>query len=225
MRLNTLKKTCLIIFGLSILEANLTHLNGEGVKKMSPTLPDYVVLKDMKSPGPQVLRQEAQEVQFPLSQQDQEIIRTLEAKFDQEENCAGLAAPQIGIGKKIIVFAVTADEELKKWRPDLTETMPKTIWINPTYEPIGEEKHADFEACFSVYDIGGQVERYKRIRYKAYLPNGTKVEGEASGFLARVIQHEIDHVHGKLFVDRTSPDTLFSIEEYRQKRAKATSKE
>lgn len=155
---------------------------------------------------------------------DKRDIKILEAKYDVEENCAGLAAPQIGIAKKIIIFAAEGSEELRKWRPDFTQYMPKTIWINPTYEGITQATHDDYEACFSVKGIAGLVKRYQKIRYHAFTPEGKEVSGEAEGFLARIIQHEVDHVRGVLFVDIAYPDSIKSIEYYRKKRNEALSK-
>ena len=82
--------------------------------------------------------------------------------------------------------------------------MPKTLWINPSYEPLGEEMHEDYEACFSVKDIAGLVRRYKQVHYRAYDKDGKLIEGKAEGFLARIIQHEIDHLNGILFLQGDS---------------------
>ena len=186
-----------------------------------PNLPSYVVLNDPQDNRVDVLRQPAKPLTFSLSEEDQEIIQILIDKYDQEENCAGLAAPQIGFSKQVIIFEVPADPQLKKWRPDLVQTMPKTIWINPTYEPIGDEKHFDYEGCFSVKDMAGPVARFKTIRYSAYTPEGEHVEGTAQGFLARLLQHEIDHLRGRCFIDYVAEDDLLPIEEYRRRRQKA----
>jgi peptide deformylase len=186
-------------------------------------LPNYVAVNDSKTQDltkELVLKRPAKLLNFPLSREDIQIIKTLEAKFDNEENCAGLAAPQIGFDKQVIVFAVENKDDLKKWRPDLSDTMPKTIWINPSYQPINQEKHVDYESCFSVNDLIADVPRYKKIKYKAFLPSGEKIEGIATGFLARVIQHEIDHVKGTLFIDRVSPSKVVTIEEYKKQRAR-----
>ncbi|MBY0501782.1 MAG: peptide deformylase [Alphaproteobacteria bacterium] len=188
-----------------------------GCKQM-PDLPPYVVLNDPKDAKSDVLRKLAEPLTFPLSREDREIVQILTTKFDSEENCAGLAAPQIGFSKQIIIFAVNDDPLLKKWRADLVQTMPKTLWINPNYEPIGKEKHTDYEACFSVDDLAGPVARFKTIRYSAYTPEGIRVEGTAKGFLARLIQHEIDHLKGRCFIDYVSEDELLPLEEYRQRR-------
>lgn len=184
-------------------------------------LPSYVVINDPASLNKDVLRQPAETVTFPLSQENKNIVAMLAKKFDEEENCAGLAATQIGFNKRIIIFAVHNDPELKKWRQDLNDTMKRTIWINPTYEPIGEEKNEDYEGCFSVHDLAGPVARFKAIRYTAYTPEGQFVEGTAQGFLARLIQHEVDHLNGKLFIDYVPEEKLFSISHYRAERAKA----
>lgn len=107
------------------------------------------------------------------------------------------------------MFAVDDDPELKKYRPDLIETLSKTLWFNPHYEGIGEECHTDHEGCFSVHDLVGPVKRFKTIKYEAYLPGGEKVQGLATAFLARVIQHEIDHIRGILFTQHVEPEKGF----------------
>lgn len=184
-------------------------------------LPDYVVLESLqdKNSG---LRTASHEIKFPLNAADNIDINTLSAKFDSEDNCAGLAAPQIGIQKKIIVFAAPETPELKKWRPDFTDSMPKTIWINPTYS--GQEDHGyheDYEACFSVNGYAGIVKRFKKIKYSAYNTEGKYITGTAEGFIARIIQHEIDHLNGILFIDKVEPGKLMTMEEYRKKRQAA----
>jgi peptide deformylase len=187
-------------------------------------LPDYQAVDFNAQLFPKVLRLTAKKLTFPLTQEDIEDIKTLEKKYDQEDNCAGLAAPQIGISKQVIVFAAN-EPDLKKWRPDFTQNMPKTIWINPSYEPIGDEKHEDYEGCFSVIDRAGTVNRYQKIRYKAYNLQGELQEGIAEGFLARLIQHEIDHLNGKLFIDLIPENELMSIESYRMMRSEAMKKD
>lgn len=162
---------------------------------------DYTVINDPNCLNRHVLRERAQTVLFPLTPEIEAIAKELEEKFDQEENCAGLAAPQIGYNQRIIVFAVDDDPNLKKYRPDLTDTISKSIWFNPTYYPVMESKHIDWEACFSVDDIAAKVARYTEVHYEAYTREGQKITGKAKGFLARLIQHEIDHLNGKLFID------------------------
>lgn len=185
-------------------------------------LPDYVVYDPQTPPAPAILTQPAQTLTFPLTDLDHQDMAILVTKYEGEENCSGLAAPQIGIAKRMIVFEVKDDPELKKWRPDLTDTMPKSVWINPTYAGVAAEgMHTDYEACFSVLDHAGEVERFNTITYEAYTPEGKRIAGQASGFLARLIQHETDHTHGVLFSDLVKPGELMPLESYRQKRRKA----
>lgn len=181
-------------------------------------LPDYVVINDESSERKDVLRTPANKVSFPLDDKIQKILCHLEAKFDQEENCVGLAAPQIGYDQAIIVFAVEDDEETKKVRQDLTDTMPKSIWINPSWTPLTSEKKEDWEACFSVADRVGRVPRFTEISYEALTPDGEKVSGKARGFLARAIQHEVDHLNGKLFIDYVPEGELLTREEFNKLR-------
>jgi peptide deformylase len=190
-------------------------------EQLQMDLPDYVAIDLANEHQPTILRQVAAPVQFPLSAEDQRDLGLLEAKFDGEENCAGLAAPQIGISKRMLVFAAPDNPDMRKWRPDFTQAMEKTIWINPVYTAIGSEMHSDYESCFSIIGLAGLIQRYKRIRYEATLPSGDTVSGEAEGFLARIMQHEIDHLNGILFIDRAEEGSLIGIEEYRKRRAQA----
>lgn len=177
-------------------------------------LPPYVVANDPTSINKDVLREPAGKVAFPLDSRTRDIIDQLQAKFDQEDNCAGLAAPQIGYGQRIIILAAEEDEEVKKFRPDLTDTLPKSIWINPVWEPLSSDKTTDWEACFSVADRVGKVSRFTEISYEAWTPEGEKIKGKACGFLARLIQHEIDHLDGKLYIDYVPETELLTREEF-----------
>lgn len=188
-------------------------------------LNNYVVVNLENNRNPGVLRQIAKSLTFPLTKEDVRDIQILEAKFDGEENCAGLAAPQIGIAKKIIVFAAPENPDLKKFRSDFTQSMDKTVWLNPSYQGIGTEMREDYEACFSVENIAGPVNRYKKIRYSAQTVAGQQVEGEAEGFLARLIQHEIDHLNGKLFIDLVPKNKIMTMDDYKKMRAEAMASE
>lgn len=176
----------------------------------------YVVINDEKQSAAhrQILTKKAEAFAFPLSQEDLASINALEHAFDVQEKIAGLAAPQIGIAKQAIIFKVPL--EMQKWRQDFTHVVPKTLWLNPCYEGIGTEVREDYEACFSVGEVAGRVPRFQKIAYSAYLIDGNKIDGIVEGYLARIIQHEIDHVNGILFTNRTSPDKLLTIEEYQR---------
>jgi peptide deformylase len=216
------------LMGVLIYESNvLANINTEkdmseaSVNLHDNTLPNYVTadVSNLAASQNTSIRMKSKTVNFPLSLEDKRDIEIVVRKFDSEKNIAGLAAPQIGITKRIIIFAAPNDPELKKWRPDLTQTMPKTVWLNPSYEPIGDLMHEDYEGCFSVRDIAGLVKRFKKISYKAFSIDGEMIEGKAEGFVARIIQHEIDHLDGKLFIDLVDKDHILSIEEYKKLKA------
>jgi len=191
----------------------------KGIRMSSATqLPEYVVINDPVSENKEVLRVPAEKVTFPLDSKTLEVLSHLQEKFDQEDNCAGLAAPQIGYGQRIIIIALEEDEDLKKLRPDFTDTIEKSIWINPTWKPLSLDTTTDWEACFSVADRVGRVSRFTEVSYEAWTPEGEKIEGIAHGFLARLIQHEIDHLNGKLYIDYVPEEDLLTREEFKKLR-------
>ncbi len=153
-----------------------------------------------------VLTKPARDVEFPLSTADQEVIQALKEKF-AHENMAGLAAPQIGVHLRIIVFHV--DKIALEFREDVEALVPLTVLINPSYESIAANgTNNDWEGCFSVESIRGKVDRYKTISYQGFTPEGKEVKGVANGFLARLLQHEIDHTNGILFTSRLKPENV-----------------
>ncbi|MBN9413501.1 MAG: peptide deformylase [Candidatus Paracaedimonas acanthamoebae] len=164
----------------------------------------YIAINDENCPQRDILIKPSEEVKFPLSVEDQKIVELLTYQFHHEENCAGLAAPQIGFSRRMVIFSVP--EEIKNYRFDVIDTIPETLLINPLYKPLGEETTLDWESCFSVNDYGGEVERFTHIYYEGSDIMGRKVTGEAKGFLARLIQHEIDHINGRLYIHLLKPD-------------------
>lgn len=187
-------------------------------------LPAYVACKPQESKEvPDILRAHAAPVSFPLSEEDKQAVEILSRKFDAEGTAAGLAAPQIGISKRIIVFATPDTPALRIWRPNLSDVMAKTLWINPSYTGIEEEGfNEDYEGCFSVEGVAGKVKRFNSIQYTAQTVDGDEVAGTVRGYLATLIQHEIDHLNGVLFTD-IATDT-FPMEVYRQMRLDAVAR-
>ena len=116
----------------------------------------------------------------------------------------GLAAPQVHISKRIIVFRNPDIEELDK--------INITPLINPIFEPLGNEKEDDWEGCLSIPRMQGLVRRFKKIKYHGYDITGKKIENEAQGLHARVIQHEIDHLDGILYIKRLADQKAFGFE-------------
>ncbi|MEI6557152.1 MAG: peptide deformylase [Rhodospirillaceae bacterium] len=145
--------------------------------------------------GQSVLRREA----LPVSDlKDQELGRLITDMCETMRDApgVGLAAPQLFAGLRVIVYRVPGD------RGDDAEAVPETVLINPEIRPLDEGLALGWEGCLSLPGLRGLVPRYKRIAYRGLAPDGTPLAGEASGFHARVIQHEIDHLDGILYIDR-----------------------
>ena len=119
---------------------------------------------------------------------------------------AGLAAPQIGVGLRVVVFEVQANP-----RYPLAEPVPLTVLVNPEITPLGDEVAEDWEGCLSVPGLRGLVPRYEHIRYRGLAPDGSAVERTVSGFHARVVQHECDHLLGKLYPMRIRDFSQFGF--------------
>jgi peptide deformylase len=112
-------------------------------------------------------------------------------------NGAGLAAPQIGVDLQLVIFGFG---QLERY-PD-APPVPRTVLINPTITPLSDEEEDGWEGCLSVPGLRGLVPRYKRIRYAGFDAKGQPIEREAEGFHARVVQHEVDHLIGRLYPTR-----------------------
>lgn len=123
-------------------------------------------------------------------------------------NGVGLAAPQIGINRRIIIFSVD-----KNPRYPYAEFVPLTILINPEITLIDQEMEDGYEGCISVPGIRGLVPRYLNLKYKGYDPQGNVIEREAHNFHARVLQHECDHLNGILFPQRVKDLTTLGFED------------
>ena len=109
-------------------------------------------------------------------------------------NGAGLAAPQIGVPLRVVIFGVARNPRY----PD-AEPVPYTELVNPLLTPLGNEMEEGWEGCLSVPGLRGVVPRYARLRYEGFDPAGHALAREASGFHARVVQHECDHLLGILY--------------------------
>ena len=107
---------------------------------------------------------------------------------------AGLAAPQIGVSLQVVVFGF---KNLERY-PDAPE-VPYTVLINPGVTPLGDEEEEGWEGCLSVPGMRGVVSRFRCIRYTGFDQLGQPIEREVSGFHARVVQHECDHLNGILY--------------------------
>jgi peptide deformylase len=112
---------------------------------------------------------------------------------------AGIAAPQIGVSLRVVIFGVGQNPRY----PD-AEQVPYTVLINPQLAPLGDELEEGWEGCLSVPGMRGLVPRYARLHYTGYDQYGQAIDRMASGFHARVVQHEYDHLDGILYPMRIS---------------------
>ncbi len=109
-------------------------------------------------------------------------------------NGAGLAAPQIGVGLQVVIFSVKNNPRY----PD-AEAVPETILINPVLTPLNDTQDEAWEGCLSVPGMRGLVSRYTHLRYQGFDQYGNAIDRTVSGFHARVVQHEVDHLWGILY--------------------------
>lgn len=106
----------------------------------------------------------------------------------------GIAAPQVGVSLQVICFGME-----KSLRYPGAPSVPRTVLINPKIEPIGDERQIGWEGCLSVPGLRAQVPRWERIRYTGFDLEGNPIDREVTGFHARVVQHESDHLIGRLY--------------------------
>ena len=111
-----------------------------------------------------------------------------------EANGAGLAAPQIGIMQRIVIFGCQTNPRYPDAPP-----VPETVLINPVITPLNDVQEDGWEGCLSVPGMRGIVPRFRDIRYQGFDQYGNSIDREASGFHARVVQHECDHLDGVLY--------------------------
>ena len=124
-------------------------------------------------------------------------------------NGAGLAAPQIGVDLQLVIFGT---DTVNPRYPD-APPVPRTVLLNPVITPLGDTEEEGWEGCLSVPGLRGVVPRWSRIRYTGFDPYGDPVDRVAEGFHARVVQHECDHLIGKLYPMRVRDFTRFGFTE------------
>ena len=144
----------------------------------------------------------------PVTEFDTDALHLLVADMFETMravNGAGLAAPQIAVDLQLVIFGTDA---VNPRYPD-APLIPRTVLLNPVITPIGDEEEVGWEGCLSVPGLRGMVPRWSRIRYTGFGPFGEPIEREADGFHARVVQHECDHLIGKLYPMRVRDFTKF----------------
>ena len=124
----------------------------------------------------------------------------------------GIAAPQIGFNKQVVVFGGKASLNFSDFE------VPLTVLINPSYKPVGKDQVTIWEHCLSLPGQRGKTVRFKNITYTGFDINGDPVTGEASDILAILLQHEMDHLKGKLYTCHVHRTSLFGkIKDFEKK--------
>jgi peptide deformylase len=171
------------------------------------------MILDIVQYGHPVLRERCK----PVEQVDDDLRKLaadmLETMYDA--NGVGLAAPQIGVAIRLAVIDVSHDPEcitfLKVAGEDAPlDTIMPLVFINPELEFTGA-KERDMEGCLSIHDVRAEVSRPGALKAKLPQLDGSVLEIETDGLLARALQHETDHLNGVLFIDRVSPATKISL--------------
>ena len=119
---------------------------------------------------------------------------------------AGLAAPQIGVGLRVVIFGFDDDP-----RDRDADSVPYTVLINPVLTPLSDEVEEGWEGCLSLPGLRGLVPRWRHLHYVGFDPFGRVIEREVEGFHARVVQHECDHLDGVLYPMRMSDMSSFGF--------------
>ena len=123
-------------------------------------------------------------------------------------NGAGLAAPQIGVDLRVVIFGGGPSPRY----PDAA-AVPDTVLINPVLTPLGEDEEGGWEGCLSVPGLRGWVHRWTALRYTGFDELGNPIDRRAEGFHARVVQHECDHLDGVLYPMRVRDFSRFGFTE------------
>ncbi|HET9693745.1 MAG TPA: peptide deformylase, partial [Steroidobacteraceae bacterium] len=157
--------------------------------------------------GHPVLQQVAAPVERCGTAELRELVRDMDDTMRALDG-AGLAAPQIGVSLRVVIFEVTVNPRYPQ-----AEAVPYTVLINPELEPIGTEQEDGWEGCLSVPGLRGLVPRYRRLRYRGQDLDGRAIDRTVSGFHARVVQHEVDHLDGILYPVRVRDLRNFGYED------------
>ena len=131
----------------------------------------------------------------------QDMFDTMEAAGG-----VGLAAPQIGVDLQLVIFGFDQSERYPDAPP-----VPRTILLNPLVTPVSQDMEEGWEGCLSVPGLRGAVSRFTLIRYQGIDPRGQPIDRTAEGFHARVVQHECDHLIGRLYPSRITDFTKFGF--------------
>jgi len=155
--------------------------------------------------GHPVLREKARAVENVGTPELRALVADMKETM-AAKNGAGLAAPQIGVGQRVVIFGVDHNPRY----PD-AEPVPFTVLVNPKIVMLTRDVESDWEGCLSVPGMRGVVPRYTRLRYTGTDEEGNPIDRVAEGFHARVVQHECDHLDGILYPQRMTDMSTFGF--------------
>jgi peptide deformylase len=169
-----------------------------GAKKMAPKRVLTLWNDDgVNEADTSVLRKKSQEMKAPLDREEKAEIKALVDSFTCRDDASGLAGPQIGVNKRIIIFRNKSGNDRKK----KITAEDYDVLVNPRITQARGDKVTAAEGCLSCPDIQIDVERFPEIKVRALNEKGEKISKRYLDWTARVVQHEIDHLDGKLIVD------------------------
>jgi len=165
--------------------------------------------------GHPVLKRTADAIDDPTAPEIRRLIADMVDTL-ADASGVGLAAPQVHVPKRLVIFHIpesrareALDDVMEEGEDEEDDeddeengngdAVPMTVLINPEIEALSDETVIGVEGCLSLPDMIGRVPRFRHIRYKALTPDGSNIEREVSGFHARVVQHECDHLEGILY--------------------------
>jgi peptide deformylase len=181
-------------------------VNDQNFFHISPIIPDIMAVKPILRMGDPLLLRMAQ----PVQQFDTDELHLLISDMLDTmaaANGAGLAAPQIGVDLQIVIFG---SGQANPRYPD-APLIPQTVLCNPVITPLGDEEEVDWEGCLSVPGLRAKVPRHAKVRYGGFDQFGEPIDRTAEGFHARVVQHECDHLIGKLYPMRVRDFSQFGF--------------
>jgi peptide deformylase len=152
-----------------------------------------------------------QRVAAPVARFGTAELRRLVSDMDDTMRAlsgAGIAAPQIGISLRVVIFEVTHNPRYPQAEP-----VPYTVLVNPVLDPLGDERDEAWEGCLSVPGLRGRVSRHTHLRYRGFDLDGRPIDRTVTGFHARVVQHEVDHLDGILYPLRVADMRSFGFED------------
>ncbi len=152
-----------------------------------------------------------QQVAAPVARFGTAELRRLVSDMDDTMRAlsgAGIAAPQIGVSLRVVIFEVTRNPRYPQAEP-----VPYTVLVNPVLDPLGDERDEAWEGCLSVPGLRGRVSRHTNLRYRGFDLDGRPIDRTVTGFHARVVQHEVDHLDGILYPLRVADMRAFGFED------------